>query len=54
MHELFIQDNVKRWIDGVLGVGQPLVYTTTELVFTVAVQRSDNTNIPRLSAEENK
>ena len=45
MHELFIQDNVKRWIDGVLVVDQPLVYTTTELVFTVAVQRSDNTNI---------
>ena len=45
MHELFIQDNVKRWIDGVLVVDQPLVYNTTELVFTVAVQRSDNTNI---------
>jgi Holliday junction resolvase-like predicted endonuclease len=26
-------------------VDQPLVYNTTELVFTVAVQRSDNTNI---------
>lgn len=45
MQELFIQDNIKQWIDGVLTVDKPLVYNTTELVFTVAVQRSDNYNI---------